>query len=223
MANETSAPTRFAAVAVDAVCFRIIAKQLHVLLGKVHLPPHYNNRWGLIGGLVLSHETAEEALKRQLVSKTGIDRMYTEQLSTFSGIKRDPRNRVISVAYLGLVQENETETHGSVETQWCSIDDVPSLAYDHTEIFKTALERLRNRLSYTNIARYFVSHEFTLSELQGVYEATLGRKLDKRNFRKRLLALKLVKATGKIRKGIAQRPAALFKFTGTGLRVLELT
>lgn len=213
---------RFAVVSVDAACLRVAEGRLEVLLGRVNLPDHYKNRWGLIGGLINPEETAEQALSRLLSGKAGIDGAYLEQLATFSGIERDPRNRVISVAYIVLLSDGEGQRDGAVETRWCPVADVPKLAYDHDDVLAAAVERLRNRLSYTNVARYLVPKEFTLSQLQQTYEAVLGHKVDKRNFRKRLLALKLVKSTGKMEKKGAHRPAELFAFVGKGLRVLEL-
>lgn len=213
---------RFAVVAVDAVCFRVIAGQLSVLLGKVNMEPHYKNEWGLIGGLVLTDENADEAVERHLKDKAGIEKIYKEQLYTFSAIRRDPRGRVISVAYLCLASEALSEGAGAIKTKWTPVHDVPELAYDHSEILRVALERLRARVAYTNITQYLLPQEFTLSELQKTYEIVLHRTLDKRNFRKKVQETRLVAATTKkVRRG-ANRPALLYRFSSKRPAVIEI-
>lgn len=213
---------RFAIVAVDAVCFRIIAGQLCVLLGKVNVEQYYKNRWGLVGGLVRAEENADQAVERHLLDKAGIKGVYKEQLYTFSSIGRDPRGRVISVAYLCLAPEALTESGGVVETRWCPIGDVPALAYDHDEILHTALERLRSRIGYTNIAQHLLPKEFTLTGLQTIYETVLSHKLDKRNFRKKVLETKLVAATNKKERKGASRPALLHRFSSGRITNIEI-
>ncbi len=223
MAKPSSGKLRFAIVAVDAATFRIVDGKLCVLLGKVNVPPFYKNRWGLVGGLIQPHEDATQAIVRHLRAKAGMQDLYKEQLYTFSGIKRDPRGRVVSVAFLALLPEEGAIGEGAIETRWYPIEDVPTLAYDHAEILAMAVERLRNRFLYTNIVRYLMPKEFTLSELQAAYETVLKKKLDKRNFRKWLSSLKVVRDTGKQRRKGAQRPAALYAFSASGLRVFELS
>lgn len=213
---------RFAVVAVDAVCFRIIAGELCVLLGKVNVEPHYKNRWGLIGGLVLADENADQAVERHLRNKAGIGRIYKEQLYTFSSIGRDPRGRVISVAYLCLAPEALAQEGGAVETRWQPVHDVSSLAYDHDEILRAAVERLRARVAYTNIAQHLLPREFTLSDLQKTYEIILHRALDKRNFRKKVQETKLVTATAKKVRTGASRPALLYRFSSAHSKVIEI-
>lgn len=213
---------RFAVVAVDAACFRIVAGELSVLLGRVNVPPHYKNRWGLIGGLILASENADGAVERHLSDKAGINWAYKEQLYTFSSIGRDPRGRVISVAYLCLAPEALTESGGVIETRWCSVREVPNLAYDHDEILRAALERLRSRVGYTNIIQHLLPKEFTLTDLQTTYEIVLNKKLDKRNFRKKVLETKLVVATDKKERKGASRPAILHRFSSRAIRNIEI-
>ncbi len=213
---------RFAVVAVDTVCFRIIAGQLSVLLGRVNVKPHYKNRWGLIGGLVLADEDADQAAERHLRDKAGITELYKEQLYTFSSIRRDPRGRVISIAYLCLAPEALVEGKGAVETRWYPVHSVPDLAYDHNEILNTAIERLRARIGYTNIIQYLLPKEFTLTDLQKTYEIILNHTLDKRNFRKKVLETRLVADIGKkVRKG-ASRPALLYKFSSRRPTIIDI-
>ena len=212
----------FAVVAVDAACFRIVSGELRVLLGRVNVEPHYKNRWGLVGGLILSSENADVAVERHLRNKAGIGRVYKEQLYTFSSIGRDPRGRVISVAYLCLAPEALVEKGGQVETRWCPVADVSALAYDHDEILRAALYRLRSRIGYTNIAQHLLPKEFTLTDLQTAYEIVLHKKLDKRNFRKKVLETKLVAATNKKERKGASRPALLHRFSSSRVTTIEI-
>lgn len=212
----------FAVVAVDAVCFRILHGQLNVLLGRVNVVPHYKNKWGLIGGLILASENADEAVKRHLARKAGVHNIYTEQLYAFSSVDRDPRGRVISVAYLCLAPESLEETGGEIETLWSPVCDTKGLAYDHDEILTVALERLRARIGYTNIAQHFLPKEFTLTELQTTYEAVLDQPLDKRNFRKKVLETKMIVATDKKKRKGASRPAILHRFSSRQVKNIEI-
>lgn len=205
---------RFAALAVDAVCFRINNSELEVLLGKVVTVSKYDGYFAHIGGLIRVDETAEEAVDRLLRDKAGIKEIYKEQLYTFSGIDRDPRGRVVSVAYLALAPKGEIEEAGkkSVETKWAPVRGLKGLAYDHDNITKVALERLRSKIIYTDIARHLMPKEFTLSDLQKVYEAVIGESMDKRNFRKRVLSLGNLRDTKRTIKRGVMRPAALYVF-----------
>ncbi len=217
MAHKNPIPEniRFAALAVDAVCFRVIDRELEVLLGKVVSENNtYRGHWAHIGGLVEVTETAEEAAERLLRDKAGINKIYKEQLYTFSRVDRDPRGRVVAVAYIALTSGTKTQhkEKAKVETQWSRVSALPKLAYDHDEITKIAVERLRSKIMYTDIARHLMPSEFTLSDFQKVYEAVLGEEIDKRNFRKRILALKMLKDTGKTLKRGVMRPASLYEF-----------
>ncbi len=223
MKHSSKDNIRFAVVSIDAACFRVVNRELFVLLGKVNLPPHFTDHWGLIGGMVRPDETTDDALKRHLSAKANIKNIYHEQLYTFSGINRDPRGRVIAVAYLALSGEDPQEGgEGSVPTKWFPVEDLPRLAYDHKEIIETGIERLQARIGYTNIAQHLLPKEFTLTELQETYESILKKKLDKRNFRKKVLAVKLIKETGKKKREGATRPAALYRFSSKGVTVVEI-
>jgi 8-oxo-dGTP diphosphatase len=214
---------RFAALAVDIVCFRVRDQRLELLLGQVVSSGNaFQGRWAHTGGLVKVRETAEESAARLLRDKAGLDAPFFEQLATFSRVDRDPRGRVVSVAYLALV-EPETEGGGSiVPTRWVPVRELPKLAYDHDELTAVALERLRAKLGYTNVARYLLPREFTLTELQAVYETALGRALDKRNFRKKILGIGIVAPTGKTRRKGKMRPAALYRFAGKAQKIIEI-
>ena len=205
----------FAALAVDVVCFRVLDGRLEMLLGEVvSLGNKYKGQLAHIGGLIKVKETAEDAVDRLLNDKGGIKKIYKEQLYTLSKVSRDPRGRVVSVAYIGLTNKKNLQDlkNARVKTVWKSAYDNSRLAYDHNEITRIAIGRLRSKIIYTDIARHLMSKEFTLSDLQKVYEAILGEKMDKRNFRKRILSLGILHDTkSTIKKGV-MRPAILYTF-----------
>jgi 8-oxo-dGTP diphosphatase len=214
---------QFAVLAVDAVCLRVINNTLCVLLGKTADTSPFPGKWALVGGLVHPEETAEEALSRHLLHKAGIKKIYSEQLYTFSEIDRDPRGRVVSVAYLALTGEDPQKSESAhSETKWQPVDALPHLAYDHAKIIAAGLDRLKGKIVYTNIAQHLLPSEFTFSELQSVYEIVLGKGLDKRNFRKKILACNILEETGATRKEGVMRPAALYRFTTRKLVNVEL-
>jgi 8-oxo-dGTP diphosphatase len=222
MSQKVPDKLRFAAMAVDVVMFAVVDGKLSVLLGEVNRPPYYTNIEAFIGGMIDANETAEMALERHVASKTSIKKAYTEQLYTFSEIERDPRNRVISISYIGLVRPDALKQELGAGLRWCPVRSLPKLAYDHGEMYKVALGRLKGKVSYTNIAQYLLPKEFTLSELQAVYELILGKEIDKRNFRKKIIALDIVRETGEMQQGVKNRPAALYRFTSEKLTELPL-
>lgn len=211
----------FAILAVDVVLFTIIDNELKVLLIKVHIPPYFIDRQGLPGGLIHPQEEATKAAERHLKDKGGINNTYLEQLYTFSAVNRDPRGRVVSVAYLGLIPAKKAQVNKE-EVEWVAIHRRAELAYDHDEIIRTAVARLRAKIEYTNIIANLLPREFTLSELQNVYEVILGKKLDKRNFRKKILSLNLIKDTGRKKREGAHRPAQLYQFFSREQTVVEI-
>jgi 8-oxo-dGTP diphosphatase len=219
--------TQFArpSVTVDIVAFTIGAFQkkhvnsLSVLLIQRGVDP-FKGAWALPGGFVQMTESLDEAAHRELVEETGLSgTSYLEQLYTFGRPERDPRTRVISVAYYALLPSTEsnfgTPTAGTdaVEAQWWPLSEMPLLAFDHGEIVQIALTRLRAKLSYSSVAYALLPDVFTLTDLQNVYEIILGRLLDKRNFRKKMLSLGILEDTGQQRREGRHRPAALFRFT----------
>ena len=228
-ANKKKAPEnlRFAALATDVALFAVFEGALRVLLVRVNTPPHFVNVWGLPGGLIRADETADEAARRVLKEKGAVkpSEAHFEQLYTFSGIRRDPRNRVVSVAYLALLPAESAEVRGSrrnPEVLWSPVSKIPRLAYDHSAIVKTATDRLRGKIAYTNIARGLLPKTFTLTELQYVYETVLGKTFDKRNFRRKAREANLVKETGVKRRDGAHRPAEVFAFAHTQPVVVTL-
>lgn len=214
---------RFAVLASDIITFRVVDGALHVLLGEVTSESSFKGWWAGIGGIVRPNETAEEAADRYLLEKAGIHNVYKEQLYTFSGLDRDPRGRVVAVAYLALASKDpQNRGEARTATKWMRLDHIPKLAYDHREMVHYALERLRAKIRYTNIAQYLLPEEFTLTELQSVYEIILGERLDKRNFRKKVLAAHTLKDMKITKKQGVMRPAALYRFASSKLALADI-
>jgi 8-oxo-dGTP diphosphatase len=217
--NANSGDLRFAILATDIVVFRFHTSKLQVLLIDVYKPSVFTGKKAFPGGLIQPAENAEQSVQRLLEDKGGLysSKTYIDQLYTFSTIDRDPRGRVVSVAYIGCVYELEPK-NTSVNSYWADVDSVSGLAYDHDEILKVAIKRLKTKLRYTTVARFLLPEEFTLTELEHLYEKVLAVAMDKRNFRKKILKLGLVVPTGKKTTGLKQRPAELYSFTGKGIQ-----
>jgi len=202
-------------VTVDIVIFTIIDEELKVLLIKRKSPP-FQNCWAIPGGFVRMDETLADAALRELKEETNVSDVYLEQLYTFGDPHRDPRTRVITVAYFALVSSDrlliEAATDAS-EVRWFSIKALPQLAFDHSRIIEYAVSRLKYKLEYTSVGFQLLPEEFTLSDLQKLYEIILEKKLDKRNFRKKILSLSILEETGKKIMRTLHRPAKLYKFS----------
>ena len=199
-------------VTVDIVLFTIRDRQLHVLLIR-RLAKPFENRYALPGGFVLEDESLDAAAIRELREETGVDKVYLEQLYSFGDPKRDPRGRVITVAYYALVPPTHSLQAGTdaADAAWFPVTNLPPLAFDHRKIVEYAHSRIRNKLGYTNVGFELLSEKFTLTELQSVHEAILGEKLDKRNFRRRILQQGIVQAT-KLWRHTGRKPAQLYSF-----------
>jgi 8-oxo-dGTP diphosphatase len=211
-------------LAADAVIFTVKDGRLHVLLIRMKKAP-FEGRWTLPGGLLEDGETTEGAARRVLRTQTGVKDAYLEQLATFDAPKRDPFGRVVSVAHFALLPGEDVElrtTEKYAGVKWQDVAKASKLAYDHDLVLKTAVDRLRAKLEYTNVVWSLLPEDFALSELQGVYEAILGRGLDKRNFRKKILSLGLLKSTGKKRAEGAHRPAELYRFRRRELSYIDV-
>lgn len=199
-------------VAVDVIVFTIDAGELEALLVKVRQGP-FAGRWAFPGSLVGVGESLEQVAVRELTQRTGLEGVYLEQLRTFGDPDRDPQARVVSTAYFALVARKDlVRTSGKyADVDWFPVRSLPPLAYDHGAMARCALARLRAKLEYTNIVYSLLPREFTLGELQEIYEIILGRRLDRRNFRKKILASGLLRALTGQRRG-AHRPARLYSF-----------
>lgn len=203
-----------AALTVDCVVFGLDDHDLKVLLIQRGLPP-FAGRWALPGGFVRLTETLDEAARRELEEETGLRILFLEQLYTFGDVHRDPRERVVSVAYYALVNLQDHTVHAATDARdaaWFAVHDVPTLAFDHADILQMALERLRGKLRYQPIGFELLPKKFTLSQLQHLYELVLERELDKRNFRKRVLAMDLLIETDEVQQDVAHRAARLYRF-----------
>jgi 8-oxo-dGTP diphosphatase len=201
------------ALTVDAVVFGFDEGDLKLLLIERGLDP-FAGCWALPGGFVRVNETLEAAVRRELMEETGLSRVFLEQLFTFGELDRDPRERVVSVAYYALVKLSDCRLKASTDARqarWFPVGKLPKLAFDHREIIEVALRRLQGKVRYQPIGFVLLPPEFTLSQLQHLYEATLGTRLDKRNFRRKLLRTGLLAALEKRAAG-RHRPAQLFRF-----------
>lgn len=202
-------------VTVDLVIFALREGELQVLLIQRGVPP-FEGRWALPGGFVTRGESLEDAARRELVEETGVRDVYLEQLYTFGDPGRDPRGRVITVAYYALVTGEAAAPIAGTDAgaaRWIQARNHPPLAFDHERILEYALERLANKLEYTTVGFQLLPKKFTLSQLQHVYEAVLGRTLDKRNFRRKIALLGVLKPLEEWTQEGPSRPAQLFKFS----------
>lgn len=216
MAKEKTQLTDYAqpSVTVDVLVFTILEDELKVALIKRGVPP-YQGRWAIPGGFVRMDESLEEAARREMSEETGLSDVFLEQLYTFGAVNRDPRGRVITVSYYALVPGEKLKLSASTDAadaRWFSTNDLPKLAFDHAKIMEAALQRLRSKLEYSNIAYALLPENFRLSDLQKIYEIILGEEVDKRNFRKRMLSLDLLETTQHIDKSGSHRPAQLYRF-----------
>lgn len=226
-ARKNKKDLRFAILATDICLFTLKEHRLFVRLAKVVRPPYFPDNFGLPGGLIDPRETAEESAVRHIVNKGGITSkgIYMEQLSAFSALKRDPRGRVVAIAYLALVPwesiSTEERTDGEHGT-WSDVSDIPRLAYDHNEIISAGLARLRSRVGHSTIIARLMPLKFTLTELEEAYEAITGIDMDKRNFRKKILRSGVLISRG-VRKGVRHRPAVLYGFVSHIVRDIFIT
>ena len=203
------------ALTVDVVIFTLQNRELAVLLIQRAQEP-YAGMWALPGGFVQVEESLEEAALRELKEETGLEgEFYLEQLYTYGAPQRDPRERVVTVAYFALIPRDrpihESASSDAAAARWFPVDALPPLAFDHEEIIRYALRRLRYKLEYTAVGFELLPELFTLSELQRTYEIILGEKLDKRNFRRRILQAGVIEGTEHLRTG-SGRPARLYRY-----------
>jgi 8-oxo-dGTP diphosphatase len=196
------------------VVFGFDEGDLKVLLIERALDP-FKGRWALPGGFVRVDETLDDAARRELREEAGLDDVFLEQLYTFGAVERDPRERVVSVAYYALVRSAAHETRAASDAsdaRWFRISNVPKLAFDHGQILAAALQRLKGKVRYEPIGFELLPPKFTLSQLQHLYEAVLETELDKRNFRKKVLSFGLLVPLKETLMAGRHRPAQLFRF-----------
>jgi 8-oxo-dGTP diphosphatase len=211
------------AVTVDLVIFTVNDDRLKIMLIRRAENP-FADCWSIPGGFLKAGESLEAAARRVLREKTGMQNVYMEQLYTFGEPNRDPRTRVITVTYFALIPWKnlaQPESSKVADLTWVPVNHLPKLAFDHKDIVQYAIQRLRAKASYSNIVYGLMPRQFRLSELQNIYEIIIDDKLDKRNFRKRMLATGLLQETGKKDAIGAHRPAMLYKFKKMEIAFLD--
>lgn len=210
-------PAPHPAVTTDLVVFALGAETLDVLLSHRTSAP-FRGYWMLPGGPLGIDEDLDGAASHRLIDETGVDDLYLEQLYTFGARDRDPRERIIAVAYFALVPRyaRAQVACNRADIRWFPVNALPNLAFDHGHIIDTARQRLSAKVRYTTIACQLLGTQFTLSELQQVYEIVREECLDKRNFRKWVHSLDFVEETGEMRRTGLHRPARLYRATHGG-------
>jgi 8-oxo-dGTP diphosphatase len=202
------------AVTVDCVVFGLDDQDLKVLLIQRDNDP-FAGRWALPGGFVKMDETLEESALRELSEETGLTKVFLEQLYTFGNPGRDPRERVVTVAYYALVKLLDHKVQAATdarEAAWFAVDDLPKLCFDHDTILDTALKRLQGKVRYQPIGFELLPPKFSLTQLQRMYEIILERSLDKRNFRKKVISLDILDELDEVEQDVAHRAARLYRF-----------
>ena len=211
------------ALTVDCVVFGLDEEDLKVLLIERDLPP-FAGKWALPGGFVHIDESVDDAARRELKEEAGVSGVYLEQLYTFGRVDRDQRGRFVSVAYYALVNLADHRVQAATDARdaaWFAVSDVPSLAFDHDEILGAAVKRLRGKVRYEPIGFELLPPKFTLSQLQRLYETVLDRRLDKRNFRKKILSMGVLLELDEIQQDVAHRAARLYRFDEEKYRRLK--
>ena len=209
-------------IAVDAIVFGYQNNQLYVLLIQQKFGTE-TSYWALPGGLVQNQESLFDAVNRELKEETNIEVNYLEQLFTFGdNVTRDPRNRVISVAYFALVDSSKLEIKADSDAenvQWFAVDAIPTLAFDHNSMIQNAVNRLKAKLSYQPIGFDLLSKFFLFSDLENLYCTLLEKEIDRRNFRKKMLSFGIIEETNQFSAIKTGRPAKLFQFNKTKYQV----
>lgn len=200
------------AVTTDCVIFGFNGEQLQVLLIERGIEP-YEGKWAFPGGFLKMDETAEEGALRELKEETGLETAYVQQFHTFSEPSRDPRERVITIAYYALVKIQEVKGgDDAASARWFPLNDIPSLAFDHDYMLRMATQRLREEIHFQPIGFELLPEKFTIKELQSLYEAILGISFDRRNFAKKMLHLGILIELDETIWPTPKREAKLYKF-----------
>ncbi len=207
----------------DCVIFGFDAGELKLLLIERGIEP-FKGKWAFPGGFLNMDENSDECARRELFEETGIENVFIEQLYTFSDVNRDPRGRVITVAYYALVKLSDFKIQAGDDAQsakWFPISQIPSLAFDHNLILRIALNRVRAKIRYQPIGFELLSEKFTLPELQNLYETILEKQLDRRNFRKKILETQLLIDHQESVKGVPHKGAKYFSFDKNKYKALS--
>jgi len=210
-------------VTVDCVVFGLDEQDLKILLIQRGNEP-FKGSWAVPGGFVNADESLEHAALRELKEETGVHDVFLEQLYTFGDVHRDPRRRIVTVAYYALVNLRDHTIKAATDASnaaWFAVDDIPKLAFDHARIVETALRRLRGKVRYEPIGFELLPEKFTLTQLQRMYEKILEQDIDKRNFRKKILGMDLLRELDEVQVDVAHRAARLYKFDEKKYRQLK--
>jgi 8-oxo-dGTP diphosphatase len=203
-------------LSVDAVVFGYDPEDgVSVLLITRKYEP-FQKFWALPGGLVKNEESLEDAVRRELKEEAGMDVSYLEQLYSFGKPDRDPRNRVVSIAYYGLVRPKDYQISAQTDAEdvaWFNIKKLPRLAFDHKHIVDTAIKRLRGKLAYEPIGFELLDKKFPFSDLEKLYQSLLDRELDRRNFKKKIMTYGFLEELNESIQRSAGRPAKLYQFS----------
>ena len=202
------------AFSVDNVIFGFDGSDLKILLIQRGAAP-FKGKWALPGDLVYPNEDLDTAAERVLEQLTGLRGVYLEQVKAFGAVNRHPLGRVITIAYYSLIKISDyivTPASFAQSASWHSVSEVDELAFDHNEILNTCVKRLKLKVRMAPVGFELLPPKFTLTELQQLYEAILVEKLDKRNFRKKILSMKLLLDLNELQEGVAHRPAKLYQF-----------
>ena len=199
-------------MSVDCVIFGFEENKLKVLLIRSDMEK-FESKWSLLGDLLKSEEDIDAAANRILKQRTGMDDVFLEQVSVFGNLSRHPAGRVVTIAYCSLinVMHHELKIHDN-ELHWHDIETVKDLAFDHQEIFETCYKRLQKRVQEHPLGFSLLPNKFSLRELQNLYEAILGIKLDRRNFRKKFFAMDFLIDIDEIETDVPHRPGKLYRF-----------
>ena len=201
-------------VTVDCVVFGFDDADLKLLLVLRKTPP-FRGQWALPGGFVRMDESLDQAARRELSEETGLPQLYFEQLFTFGDPGRDPRGRVVSVAYYALLKLSDHRVQAATDAEavaWFPVAELPKLAFDHELIAETGLRRLKGKVRYEPLGFELLPEKFTLGELQRLYETVLEQSLDKRNFRKKSLGMELLEPLDEYQQDVAHRAAQFYRF-----------
>lgn len=210
-------PLQFESIfSVDCVIFGFDEGELKILLIERNEDP-FKDWFALPGNLVDNNESIESAAERILYELTGLKGIYMEQYHTFGEVGRHPHGRVLTVAYYAMIRLNGQKelkpiSNYARQAVWVNVKEMPELAFDHSKIFKKGFDKIRNKISYQPIAFELLPEKFTLTQLQSLYEVILNKSLDKRNFRKKMLAYDILKELDEKQKGVSYRAAKLYKF-----------
>jgi 8-oxo-dGTP diphosphatase len=213
------------ALTVDCIVFGLDASHLKIMLIQRGIPP-FQGEWALPGGFVRVEESLEDAARRELREETGIENVFLEQLYTFGDVNRDPRERVVTIAYYVLVNLDEYRIQATTDARdaaWFQVAQIPKLAFDHAQIVATARQRLKGKVRYEPIGFELLPKKFTLTQLQKLYETVLETPLDKRNFRKKILNMGLLLELNETQKDVAHRAARLYQFDEQKYQQLKQT